>query len=360
MKRDFSSELKALKDNGVPVYSFSRLNTMKQCEYQYFLTYLEKVKGTDNIYGLLGGKIHDVIEMIYNGQATQEDLRKGLSDMLTDCELMGVTFPNEDIATNWKKNMNHFVENFKKLDYNFITEEHVLFEIIKDVWFQGYIDAYTEPTELNEIDIIDWKTSSSFNKDKKLEAGRQLIYYKKAKEEQGFKVNRVGWFMMKYIYVCHGKKRKMCERRKWVQEMNTTSKAKSTMNMKFWEIELTRLGIDEFDIEFMIEDAVRNNNIENFPKEIKEKFWLEDCILWYDVTEELEEEALSYAKEMSSNVESKLDDEFDWKAVEITNKNEFFCKNLCNHRKNCKYLKTYLTNKDINDKIEASDEDNLF
>lgn len=361
MKREYSEQLKKIKERGDTVYSFSRLDTMEQCEYQYFLSYKEKQKGIDNIYGLLGGRIHDTIEMIYNDEANKGDLKKSLDNVLLDCELMGVTFPNEDIAKNWKLNMYDFVDNFKKLEHEFVTEEHILFEIFKGIWFQGYIDAYTKPNDNNEIDIIDWKTSSKFSKKEMPKKARQLILYKLGKERQGYTVNKIGWFMMKYIYVSYdGKKPKMCERRKWIKEMNVISKAKDTMGLSFWEIQLKNLGIDEFDIEFILEDAVNNNNINAFPEEIKNKITIEDCIVWYEPNEEEIDDVINFVKDTVYSIESKLNDEIDWEPVNIDDKQSFFCQNLCNHRKTCKYLKEYLTKKEKNDIIEMSDDDDLF
>jgi len=64
---------------------------------------------------------------------------------------------------------------------------------------QGYIDAVDDTDKENGECILDWKSSSMFSGEKEREAGRQLIIYKLAREAMGHKVNRVGWFMMKYL-----------------------------------------------------------------------------------------------------------------------------------------------------------------
>lgn len=365
MSRKMPDELKKIIDKGHNVYSISKINTKYSCPYAYYLTYIENQKGLNNIYGVVGSKIHDIIEDIYKNNANTDTLKNGLDEILNDCKVIGISFPNEDIERNWKENMYHFVENFSKMKRKFNTEEFILYEIKDGKWIQGYIDAI-EYIDNKNINILDWKTSSKFSGNKLKEAGRQLITYKLAKESQGYKVNNIGWFMTKYINVCYknilksGKvkvKTKMCERRKWVKEMNVLSKAKGTT---FWEQTLLDYGEDPFDVEFMIQDAIINNNISNFPKEIKEQFWLEDCIVWYDATDELIKETKEYLISGIDDIESRIEDEIDWNAVDINEKNEFFCFNLCNHRKDCKYLIKYRENKLKNDTIMDDEDDDLF
>ena len=52
------------------LYSFSKLNSFHQCEYQYYLNYILKEKGKQNVYGHLGGVIHDLCEQLSKNEIT--------------------------------------------------------------------------------------------------------------------------------------------------------------------------------------------------------------------------------------------------------------------------------------------------
>ncbi|WP_197029463.1 PD-(D/E)XK nuclease family protein [Butyrivibrio sp. AE3004] len=61
----------------------------------------------------------------------------------------------------------------------------------------GYIDLM-HYDENGTLHIIDWKTSSKFDKEHLISAGRQLIFYALAKRAEGYIVSRVSWVMLKY------------------------------------------------------------------------------------------------------------------------------------------------------------------
>ena len=241
--------------------------------------------------------------------------------------------------------MEHFVDNFKPLDKKIITEKHFLFEVVDGIWIQGYIDAMYQDKN-GDVVVIDWKTSSKFTGDKLTEAGRQLLLYKMAVERlTNHKVSRVAWFMIKYAYVKYGNRKKMCSRRKWVQEMKTQIMT-----------QLKKLDNEDFINEMLLEEAIKNNSLNNMPKEIQDYFQLEDCILYYDVTDNNMDECLNYIEKTVNAIES----EENWNPVEINKKTEFFCNGLCNQRDDCKYLTAYRTGEPVVDNDVANDLMNLF
>lgn len=358
--RKTSPELQKLFDEGKEVYSHSKLQSFNQCEYQYWQSYVCKPrkKGIDNIYSVAGQRIHEIIEKIYNNNANKIDLQQELYNIISDCKLLGLEFPDAKIANNWEKSMYHFVNNFIKMDQKFKTEIFALFEIFPDVYLQGYIDALDDSDIENGEDILDWKSSSMFSGEKEKEAGRQLIIYKLAREALGKKVKRVGWFMMKYLNLSYmqknGKiKTRELGRHEWIDKC-------SAMFAK----DLAECGIDEIEIGFAIEDAIRNNSIDDFPKEVKDKYIIEDCIKWYEVTDELVEETKQYIKNTLQKINSKVEDEIDWVPI-ITvgepteqDKKSFFCNTLCGYRKECEYLRKYLVDKD--QRVEKDEYEDLF
>lgn len=332
-------KLEELKANGERIFSFSKLGTFNTCEYEYYNSYVKKNRGIPNIYTEMGSLMHDNIEGIYAGENDVESFRNNYTNKVIELDMLGVKFPSESIGDSWKKDIDHFLKNFKKIDKKMILEKLIVFEIEDGIWLQGYIDA-TLPSDKGKpyVQILDWKTSSKFSGKKLTEAGRQLLMYKLGIEDNTpLKVDKVMWFMLKYINVCHvlknkKVKKKMCNRGKWVKEMRSA-----------FEKEMFTLGIEEFELEMLLDKAVEDNEITGLPKEIQDKYWLEDCIVEYEITDEKVEEVKNYILGTIKAIDEKNPaDEKEWKPVEIDKYNSFYCSVLCGHRKTCKFYKKFL------------------
>jgi len=351
-------KLQQLKDSGEIIYSNSKINTFNNCQFEYYNTYVLKNRGIGNCYTEMGSEIHNNIENIYNGVSNKEDLKVNYNNKLAELEILDIRFPNEKIKASWVSDVNHFVENFNKMDTKMKTEELIVFQTDDGEHFQGYIDAIV-PSEKGKpyVNIIDWKTSSKFSGKKLNEAGRQLLMYGLGLEQTtNYKVDKIMWFMVKYLYVCNvqknGKtKRKMCNRGKWVKEIkNPLEKA------------LYKLGIDEFEVDILLDQAIESNNLEGLPQEIQGEYWLQDCFVEYEVTDKKKKELKEYLKNTIIEINSKnKDDESEWKPVEITKYDSFYCATLCGHRKSCKFYKQFLKeNVDDFNKVDKSEFGDLF
>lgn len=353
-------KLEELKSKGISVYSISKLNTFHNCHYEYYKSYILKEEGIPNVYTLLGSEIHNGVEGVYLGEFDKEAFRENYENKLMELEMLGIDFPNEYIKKNWIADVNHFVDNFQKKDTKIAIETHLLFQL-DGIWLQGYVDAIV-PSEKGHpyVNVIDWKTSSKFSGKKLLEAGRQLVMYKLGIENSSdYKVDKVMWNMIKYVNVCwnlkNGKvKKKMCNRGKWVKEMRSV-----------FEREMKKLDLPEFEVEMLLEKAVIDNNIDYLPKEIREKYWIEDCMIEYEITDETIDEFKQYVKNTVQEIESKTDSPEDWPAVEINDKTSFYCGVLCSHRKKCPIYKEFLENnmaefEEKDDKNDKMSFENLF
>lgn len=207
------------------LWSISRLNTFAQCPQQYFLQYIAKAKGKDNVYGVLGGIVHEVMEGYYLGTMSRE---QGLQVFYFywDLTLKTMSFMSDKVKDKWFANVEHFIKNHFIKTNSYVTKQHlgggktvehntpnpnyeVLTEIIclyepistkishPKLAVRGYIDMVVK--QGNDITILDWKTSSKFSGDKLRDAGRQLLLYKLSIEQQtNVKVNKLVWNMMKY------------------------------------------------------------------------------------------------------------------------------------------------------------------
>lgn len=342
-ERQQDPKLDALKKSGAKVYSISKLNTIDQCPYQAYLNYVTHTpQKNENIYGRLGTKTHDTIELYVHGQANNEDIKKAIQNELNDLEMFGIDFPSSrdgssSIRDNWVANMNRFAEEFKyDTTQNTTTEKLLLYKIDNDHFMMGYVDAFILNND-GTVSIIDWKTSSNFDKAHLLSAGRQLIVYKLALEQSGYIVKDCCWCMLKYCETTwiqkNGKpKTKVSEWRNLIKDMSSVI-----------EKTLSDLGYDETDIECYMTSGLQENKWSVFPKELQEKFDTHVYYRQYDITPELIEETKAYIEENSSKYESFEDDEVNYPSCDIK-KNSYFCQALCGYggkSGQCKYYVDY-------------------
>lgn len=327
-KEDISEKVKLLQSMGQTVYSISRLNSYNDCQYGYYRSYIMRDRGEQNVYAALGSILHDRLQDIHDGAATVKDMQDNFDTDVFNTTLF-MNFPSEKIQNSWVSDMRQFVDDFKPLEYDKVETERGFVTNIDGVWLQGFIDVMAYKGD--EVHILDWKTSSAFSKDKLLHAGRQLVLYKLAVEEMlGRKVDKLAWYMLKYYDVHFDGKVKQCNRGSWVKDRSGIIKT-----------QLKKLGYPNY--EEMVDIAIENNNLDNMPTEVQDRFRLEPCIVWYDVSDGLIQETKQYIKNTVSDIEGKDTENTKlWECKNIYKDKGFFCKNLCGHSKNCKLLQWYL------------------
>ena len=300
----------------------------------------------------MGGRIHDAIESTIKGENDITAIAEAIKNELADLEMLDLAFPKDrnggdSIRDNWIANMTKFSQYFTIPKGKFETEQLVLFQPDGKHWMQGYIDAIRHNAD-GSLWIIDWKSSSNFDKNHLLEAGRQLILYAMAKEQEGYIVKKVSWCMMKYCVISwtmkNGKvKEKVSEWRNMV---------KSAANQI--ESYMTSAGYDDLDIEVYLSQAIEKNSFDYLPKDIADKFTVKIYVRDYEITPELRQECLDYIEE-SIKLYETLGDEENWRPCDCK-KESFFCSNLCSFHNKCKYYQAYL--EDF--KREKDEDENLF
>ena len=151
---------------------------------------------------MLGTKVHDVLEAIVNGEATEADLLPAVHEELENVDMLGIDFPGDNIRFNWISDMYHFCATYKspKNNGDLHTEELFIYESPKGNVLQGYIDLYRENKD-GSISIYDYKTSSLYKGDDFKNHGRQLVLYALGMEQAGYKVKSVAWIFLKYVEI---------------------------------------------------------------------------------------------------------------------------------------------------------------
>ena len=117
----------------------------------------------------------------------------------------------------------------------FISELGFILKLDETKALMGYIDLLILHTD-GTCEIIDFKTSSTFDKNHTVEAGRQLILYKLAIEQlYNIKVNTVSWQMLKYVDVKVGlnKQKTALRGREWVSKCS--AQIRKLMSSKGYE-----------------------------------------------------------------------------------------------------------------------------
>lgn len=367
-KREQNEKLNELFSQGKNVYSISKLNAIDGCLLEAYYSYVAKPrpKRMQNIYGIMGGEIHEVLEKIYNGESTSDELLPAMQRELEDADLVGVDFPKDmkggtSIRDNWVKDMTHFCNNFEMIPGdNFSTEELIIMKINDDRYMQGYIDLISVIDEDKKvIDIYDFKTSGKFKSSDLTHHGRQLVLYGLAKESEGYKIGRVGWAMLKYIKVrFDGYKRANSKKKTQIEKVIQRSKIAKELKSVVEDM-LYEAGYDEITAEIILNDFIDTNDINVLPYDIAKNFEFEQYIEYYDYNDDTKAEVLDYINRKADEFEGLLDQgKSAWTPVEITEKNSFYCFNLCAHRDKCEQLQRYRA--EFEKEEEKSEYDDLF
>jgi len=340
-EREQDPRITALYDAGKKVYSFSRLTSVEQCLYGAWLTYIKHEKGSDNIYSALGGRVHDTLEMITHGKATEADLWPAVTDELAELDLRGIEFPksrdgSDKIRERYIKNMNFFAHNYKAPKGEFKTEELLILDAGQNRCLIGYADLI-KIKKNGHVAIYDYKTSSKYAA-KDLDAhGFQLLIYAKALETLGYIVDEAAWIFLKYSQITYDstvnkkivKIRKACENVKLYDTM-----------AKIVESRMKWAGYDPLDIEGYMVKFQETGTMDVLPKEISSQFKITPLVVPYEITEQRIVKCMDFVHTQADRFERMTEDEAP-EGLHIDQSCSFFCMNLCGHSAICPYAKAY-------------------
>lgn len=349
-KRETDERIRALYNAGIKPYSISKLNAIDGCLKEAFYTYVKGMRdeGKQNIYGIMGGRVHEVLEQIYNDNATGEDLLPALQRDLDSADMLGVDFPRDfkggsSIRDNWVADMTEFCKHFEKLSGNFATEELVVLKISETRYLIGYVDLIQiMDTESKKVKIYDFKTSSKFKKEDLLHHGRQLIVYGMGLEQAGYTIEDLAWIMLKYVEVKYmGYARVNAKNKTEITKVIQRGKLAKELSGVVEKL-MTAAGYDNVDIEIILSEFRSTNSMESLPEDIRNQITVAQYIEHYPYTEENKKEALDYINSRADQFEElQKRGEDAWIPVDITQKESFYCNNLCTYREICPHIKAY-------------------
>lgn len=354
MERANNDRIKKLQDQGIELYSISKLDNINNCLYASYLTYRKGEKGVNNIYAITGTKLHEVLEAMARGEATEKDLLPAMESELIDAELFGFKFPTDQIRDGWLQDMTHFCNNYKMPDGVYETEQLFIYKTDDGHYLRGYIDLIDCHFD-GTIDIYDHKSSSMYSSVALEEHARQLLVYMLAKQQEGFKVNKIAWHFMKYVNATYHNKKgqlttKIIERRKIGSEL-----------LKYVQEKMP----DEIGNDLILNKFVETNDINVLPEDVRKEFTIAPCIVEYEVTQEAIDACKKYIADtiaLWESLEDKGEEAYPPRKFTKTQKNGkvvsdiFYCCSLCEYGQNkCPYIHDYLATLDKQKEI-----DNLF
>lgn len=341
------------------IWSWSRYSCCKKDKYTYLLKYILHTPPDrfNTIYGASGGICHDIVESFYKGKIKYEDMIEEYEQKLLEMNLAELKYnrkdeeKNEKIADKYEANIRLFFKEHIPITTKMITEQFVLIKT-KENLMQGYIDFVTKDSD-GCYNIIDWKTSTIYTGKKIIAERGQLLLYAESIHQLGvpYEKIKIGWNFLKYCTVEYTtvtidketkknkEKSKNCFRNEWVSEVSK--------DIAKW---LKKMDYSEDEIEDMVYEACTENNLNNMPDQVKEKFRTKDCFVHIPYTEEDIEELINDIDDTINDITARTkeyqktrNDELFW--TEIDKTNEYYHHNLCDygrvsHRPYREYLET--------------------
>jgi hypothetical protein len=345
------------------LWSWSKYNSYKTDKYGWMLKYIRHEKETKtSIYGTSGGNVHDIVEKFYKKEITYEQMIEEYETKLFEMNMAELKYnrkdekANEKIADKYEGCIRLFFQNHVPIEGKVITEQFVTIKVGNNI-FQGYVDFINKDNEGNYI-ITDWKTSTLYVGKKVEKECGQLVLYAESLIQKGVPIDKIKirWDFLKYCnieYQLKGiDKETNLHKTKETKELRDRWVSKIANNLKMW---LKEFEYDELEIEDIVQTSISNNNLDNVPSEIQNKYKLSDCYVYIPLTQEIINELKQNIIKTIDEIKQKEKDylvymeqgeidkaeELFW--TEIDKTNEFYFANLCGYSsKQHKPYKEYL------------------
>lgn len=176
---------------GIPIYSYSRLNSFSTCPYEYYLNYIlphkERPRTVTNGFSDIGTFSHALLEDFANGKLLQFELTQTFLDKFDENVPHGVRLyfnngSSKDLTDKYREQCCAFFDKFNGFpEYEQVSAEEdfkVLVKINKKLMIlRGIIDCVLRDSNGNYI-VVDFKSKSEFKSEEELkEYSRQLYFY---------------------------------------------------------------------------------------------------------------------------------------------------------------------------------------
>lgn len=299
------------KHNVDDIYSWSKYSLLLENIYSYFLKYILKKKPDmpNNAYGYLGGLAHDILEKFYLKKINYDDMIIEWKDAIKKFRKTDLKFDrnnesmNKKIENNYISCMNTFFVSHKETTAQRRSNELFIYALIGKYLFQGYIDCLEILDGI--VYITDYKTSTMYKGDKLTKNQGQLLLYAIAIHQiTGIPYDkiRIRWNFLKYVDVSYMQKNGK-EKKRTLSRKDYVYSLRSIMTRFAKE-----LKYDDAHIETIFANASSMNEIDILPKNIRDKFTVDDCYVYVEPDLEL-------INNFISDISGKLDEINDKKRL---------------------------------------------
>lgn len=341
MSRKTKEELEKIKKNLSinTLWSWSKINTYMTDPYEYLLKYILHIQEDrkDSIYAVSGGYSHELTEKFYRNELDNQQILEEYEDKLFEFNTMGLMYDrsdkdkNEKIAKKYEDCMRHFFLNHIKVTDKPIIEQFVLIKVGNE-YFQGYIDFVNveERDGKKKIIVTDWKTSSIYKGEKLLKESGQLLLYGEGihqKTKMSYEDIIIRFNFMKYVNVIYTQK-KGDKKVRQIERNSIGEKLQS--NAKTW---LKHFKYPEDEIDIFLGQMLDANGISCLPKEVQEKFEIDDCFVEVELNEKIIKEHIQKITNIIVEIEEKekkyqltKDKNIFWQ--DVTKENSYYHANL--------------------------------
>lgn len=346
VRKTFDELNQLKKELGVDkLWSFSAVDQFKTSKYVYYLKYIAHVPTNlpPNIYGKMGGFVHDCLEKLYLGKEkiSREDLYKDFEAYwAVNIDMLDIKFNrtdekiNNSAKTKYHDCLINFMKTHELIEDKIMLLEQFILAHVGDYYFQGYADAIAFDENEGTFTIIDWKTSSKYSNRDIPSKGRQLLLYALSLHQLGIPLSKIRacWNFMKYVSVdCMQKNGKVKVR--YIERSLIGEKLLKSVNG--W---LKTFGYSEDEIMKYDEYLLQLNSLDSLPEEVQEKYSIHDCYVYVDVNEEsldnLKQDLLNTInniKELEEKYRSTNDDTVFWDDEESLKQQEYWYYNICDY-----------------------------
>lgn len=176
---------------GVQKYSYSKLSSIYQCPYSFWLNYSTKNRGLQNGFAECGSLVHEILEKYLVGKMYQFEMKDYFLEHFNEAVPNGVYLTSAsgfkvDLTDKYKTQISSFLENFEGFQINgepleIITTEKRFEYMVKidDKRFilNGILDVIAKDKDGN-LYIIDHKSKAKFASEaEKRGYAKQLYIY---------------------------------------------------------------------------------------------------------------------------------------------------------------------------------------
>ena len=175
------------------IWSFSRLNF--NCKYSWYKTYVLGDRGINNMFGELGGALHELLESHANGELTAEEVTEAFDNSFFDMTTTPTVGDFDYSASAYNKMWDYFHKKKFWKGEVVKAEKELRFALPSGEKMTGFIDLILKN---DGLDFVDYKSSAGFKEyevEKKVH--QQYLYAYGYQQETGEYPDRLIWSFFK-------------------------------------------------------------------------------------------------------------------------------------------------------------------